>query len=186
MKKIIIPLLTAILSLSPVIVTAADQGGNSGGSSTVIATTVAGLVTSIRNAAPADRQKLVQDAIRDNPEISNSLVAALITAFPTESAVYTQTVVNAVLSLSIPNDSKSQILTAVAAAAVPAALQLPAASVPDLVAAVNAVKNALANVPVAFAAAVQNYVAPVTANSKEIIQATNNKVETVSQATLQK
>jgi hypothetical protein len=157
-KKITTLAMAALLTLAPFTV----HAQNAPTQTAATAASVASLMTAIRSAPAANRQKMVQDAIKADPSISSALVAALITSFPTEAANYTKTVVDTVISLTITTAEKSTILTAVASSAVPAALQLPPSSVTNLVAAVNAVKAALANVPAEYTPAVANYIAPIS------------------------
>jgi hypothetical protein len=173
-KKITTLAMAALLSLAPFTLRAQNVTPPTAATASAIAT----LVASIRNAPAANRQKLVQDAIKADPTISSALVAALITSFPTEAASYTKTVVDAVIGLTLSNEAKSTILTAVASSAVPAALALPPALVTDLVASVNAVKSALANVPPQFAPAVAQYTTPIVG----VIIAENGTIQEIVSA----
>jgi hypothetical protein len=126
---------------------------------------VQAVVEAARKATtPADREKLVQDAIAADPESAPQLVEALIAAFPAEAPTLTGVVVNSLIAMNIPTEAKATILTAVAQSAVNAALSIPTTAVPSLINTVNDVKAALANVgadPV-LAAAVAAYTTPLT------------------------
>ncbi len=137
--------------------------------------TVSSLVTTIRNTPIAQRAQLVRDAIAANSDIADVLVGALIEAFPADAALYTDVVVKAVLALPTTNAAKSDILTKVAAAAVPAAKQIPPAAVPNLVEAINDVKRALSNVPPEFTPAVSNYTKPLDSTTTEVINNDNTQ-----------
>jgi hypothetical protein len=122
------------------------------------------LIAQIRQAAPANRQKLIETAIANNPAIASGLGAALITNFPADAATMTKIVVDSVIGLGISNTAKSEILLSLAQAAVQAALQIPPSSVTDLIVTVNGVKDALANVPPEFKPSVAAYIIPIAGN----------------------
>jgi hypothetical protein len=123
---------------------------------------VARIVALSRGANAERRQALIQEAINSDPSVASTLVAALISAFPSDSPGLTGLVVASLLSnTSISTTVKSSILTAVAQTAVEAALFIPATAVSNLVDTVNAVKNALANVAPAFQQDVASFVIPL-------------------------
>lgn len=135
------------------------------------AATVTATVESSRTLSATERQNLVEAAINADPEIAADLIEALIAAFPLESPDFTDYVVQAVIKNSATTVAqKSTILQAVAQKAVDAAIRIPASSVPNVVNTVNAVKDRLANVgtgtttpaSTSFAAAVADYIAPIT------------------------
>ncbi len=128
------------------------------------AAVVQSVVDAVRRSSPADREQLIQAAIAADPDSAPQLVEALIAAFPAESPALTSFVVNSLIALNLPTETKATILTAVAQSAVNAALSIPTTAVPNLLNTVNDVKAALANVgadPV-LAAAVAAYTTPLT------------------------
>lgn len=133
---------------APLILTAAEQ--------TVAdnrAATVAAVVANVRLASVSEKEAFIQAAINSDPGIAGLLIDALIFAFPVEASTMTGFVVQSVLtapSLSTNTILKSSILTEVAQAAVEAAVQIPASTVPNVVNAVNAVKSELAAVTATF------------------------------------
>lgn len=158
--------------------------------STATTPAVAEIIAQVRAAAPADRQKLIEAAVANNPAISANLAAALVTNFPTDAAALTKVVVDSVIGLGVSNTVKSELLAKIAQTAVQAALQIPQSSVPDLVATVNGVKDVLANVPADFKQAVAPYVIPVASIAdirnqvKDLINPNNNNTPIVSDDTL--
>lgn len=153
------------LSLAGLILAAAGlQAQNLPANPSTATAAVTAVANTIIAAAPSDREELIEAAIAANPESAAALVDALIRALPAEAPTLTAYVVQSVLALpSIDTAAKSTILTQVASNAEAAALQIPPTAVPDIVATVNAVKDALANVPETFTPAVQNYITPITA-----------------------
>jgi len=152
------PVLSVAVQAQP---TPAPTSAPAPSSETQVATTVPELIAQLKAANPADRKAIIEAAVARNPNLAGPLSGALVTNFPADAAAFTKVVVDAVVALKIDTAAKSDILVKIAQTAVVSALQLPPNSVTDLVATVNGVKDALANVPAEFKPAVAAYVTPV-------------------------
>lgn len=123
---------------------------------------VSAFVASLRGVSAEERQALILTFLANNPNLAPSLVEALIATFPGDASTLTANVVDSLLSLNLPNNTTSDLLTEVARRAVQAALQIPETAVPDRLATINDVKAALANVPPDFTPFVAAYITPLT------------------------
>lgn len=172
MKKALLLLLgMATLALPSLALAQGGPRGPQAASNAVITT----LINQARGATAAQRQVLVENALRTNPLLARELVSRLIAEFPADAAALTKVVVDAVIALpAVSQEAKSEILTQVAQASVNAALAIPQGRVESILQTVNAVKNELAQVPQTFQDAVQQYIIPLTAESA-LLTGTNNQ-----------
>lgn len=175
MKNTLRFLVAALIIGIPAMMQAQGNSNPAASSNAAVAT----LMAQIRQSPAAQRQAMVQNAIRANPQIAAALVAQLIAAFPTQAAEFTKIVVDTVVALpAVTQEAKSQLLTQVAQSAVNAALAIPQGRVDSILQTVNAVKQELAQVPEVFQLAVQQYIVPLTPESSLLTGTNDNEQNT--------